>query len=190
MFRSNPGLCWLIAALAVAGCDQPQSGGPDGGVDSGVRGQGSPPTGLLVVNEVAPRPADGPDWLELENRSDQTIDLCDYFVTDSIDRLDHYLLLGPAMYPDRCEPRPLAPGAYLVVYADDDPDAGPGHAPFQLGVADAAHVIGIDGLVVDSFIYLYPQDGDGRSLARSPDGEGLFYLAEPTPGAANPELAP
>ena len=190
MFRSTARSSWLIVALALAGCDQSAGGGPDGGLDAGPRRQGSSPTGPLVINEVAPRPADGADWLELVNRSDQTVELCDYFVTDSIDRLDHYLLLGPAIYPDRCQSRPLAPGDYLVVVADGDPDAGPDHAPFQLGVADEAHVIGRDGLVVDSFIYLYPQDGDGRSLARSPDGEGLFFLAEPTPGAANPELQP
>ena len=181
----------LAAALMVgwlAACGEPAAAGPDAAV-AVVSGQGGLARAELVVNEVAARPSSGPDWLELVNRSDHDLDLCDYFVTDSLDRLDHYLALGGSAPPDRCPARWLAPGEYLVITADDAVDSGPEQAPFALGEADEAHVVTTGGLPVDSFIYLYPRDGAGRSLARTPDGEGRFFLAEPSPGTANPEAS-
>ncbi len=66
------------------------------------------------MNEVAAKPANGADWLEIDNRSDEAIDLCDYFVTDSLDRLDHYHPLGGPC-PRSCPPNMLEAGGYLVV---------------------------------------------------------------------------
>jgi hypothetical protein len=187
--RTSRGVVRLLVSLALAACGEGTGDGVDAGVDAAPHGQGSPPAGELVVNEVAPR-SDGADWFELANRTEQPVDLCDYYVTDGLDRLDHYLPLVPVESSDRCPARWLAPGEKLVVVADDDAAAGPDHAPFALGVADEVHVVRRTGLVVDSFLYLYPAGGDGRTLARCPDGEGLFFLAEPSPGAANPEAAP
>lgn len=180
-----------LAAVAVLllACGDPAVGPDAGAPDAGPLIQGSPATGDLVVNEVFSR-GGGPDWIELVNRSSAALDLCDYFVTDSIDRLDHYLPLGGVAPPDPCSPRLLGPGEYLVVYADEDPGAGLDHAPFKLGAADEAHVVSATGLPIDSFVYLHPDAAVGQSLARVPDGEGLFYLATASPGAPNPELAP
>ena len=75
-------------------------------------------------------------------------------------------------------------GAYLIVWADD---AAPGeghHAPFQLGQADSVFLLGPTGLTIDAFVYLAGEDG--RTLARKPDREGLFFPSEPSQGAANP----
>lgn len=153
--------------------------------------QGSPAQAALVINEVAPRPGIGPDWIELVNRSDQAIDLCGYFVTDDLDRLDHYLPLGGASPPAPCTAILLAPGEYHVILADDDPAAGPDRAPFGLGDDDQVHVVTLDGLPIDSLIYLYPRGESRATLARLPDGEGLFHLTRPTQGSANlEEVAP
>lgn len=177
----------MLALLAACGGDGPFAA--DAGVDASIRAQGSEPRAELAINEVSPR-GPGPDWLEILNRSSEPIDLCDYFVTDSLDRLDHYLPLGGTAPPDPCEVRLLDPGGYLVVIADDDRRAGIDHAPFKLGEADEAHVVTATGIPVDSFLYLYPVEGAGQSLARAPDGEGLFLPSDPTPGAANPEGVP
>lgn len=179
---------WIALSVSLGACGEPQGG--DGADASGPVSQGSEAQGELVINEVAPRPIDGADWIEIFNRSESALDLCDYFVTDRLDRLDHYLPLGGTAPPDGCEPRMLGPGEYLIVYADDDVDAGIDHAPFKLGVADEAHVVNRDGLAVDSLLFLY-RDGDaGGSLARIPNGSGLFYVAAPSAGAANPEVIP
>ncbi|HUH01884.1 MAG TPA: lamin tail domain-containing protein [Kofleriaceae bacterium] len=178
----------VLAALLLA-CGDPVAAPDAGAPDAGPLIQGSPATGDLVVNEVFSRGA-GPDWIELLNRSSATLDLCDYFVTDSIDRLDHYLPLGGVAPPDPCSPRLLGPGEYLVVYADGNPGAGLDHAPFKLGAADEAHVVSATGLPIDTFVYLHPDTAVGQSLARQPDGDGLFHLAAPSPGASNPEPAP
>lgn len=177
----------LVFGLFLAACAGQDGDAADGGIDAISLGQGSHARGALVVNEVMAKAVDGPDWIELVNRSDVAIDLCDYFVSDSIDRLDHYLHLAVAPPPQECQPSMLDAGAYLVVYADDDVGAGPYHAPFKLGGADEAHVISVRGEVIDSLIYLYPAKSKGLSLARIPSGEGLFWIGAPSMGASNPE---
>jgi hypothetical protein len=166
----------LLALLAACGDNTATE--PDAGADAAPVGQGSEAESDLVVNELAPQD----DWIELHNRSESDIDLCDYFLTDQMDRLDHYLALGGAAPPDDCAPRMMAAGAYLVIATDDG--AGDGHAPFKLGLADEVHVAVWTGEVVDGLLYIMTGDA-GRSLAREPDGAGLFYAADPTPGEAN-----
>ena len=177
MERSGQVLSCLLAIAGLSACSEPAAG-----PDAGDLGQGSETTAALVINEVSPKPASGADWLEIMNTSADPIDLCGFFVTDSLDRLDHYYALGGSVPPEPCAPRRLEPGAYLVIYADDD--AG---APFKLGIADEAHVVTISGEPVDSFLYVYPSGFDGESLARTPNGTGRFYPVEPTPSEANPE---
>ena len=185
-------ICALAVIVLAAGCGEPDPGAADAGVDAGPHGQGSEARGDLVVNEISPQ-GDGADWIELYNRSDAEVDLCGWFLTDQADRLDHFLPLGGVMPPAACAARALAAGAYVVIYADDTIAAegqpiDPEHAPFQLGGADEVHLVAIDGIVGDGVLYLYPADGDGATLARHPDGEGLFFATAPSPGEPNPEL--
>lgn len=159
-----------VFILALAGCGEGGGGlcpepvtSPDAGPPAG---QGSAPRGDVVINEVA---ADGPDWIELLNRGSSPADIGGWFVSDAPDRLDHYY-----RFPDGTT---LAPGAYLVVACDEV------QAPFKLGKADGAYLIRPDGSTADAVLYLAPADG---TLARTPDGEGLFFAAAATPGGANP----
>lgn len=185
-------VCLLVMMGPGAGCDPGENmapdASPDAAADAGPVAQGSPAQGDLIVNEVAPQPVTGPDWIELYNRSGMSLDLCGFFVTDALDRLDHYAALAGVYPPDPCPATLVEPGAYLMVYADDNALSGPDHAPFKLGVADEVHVVTTQGAVVDSLVYLHPGGGQGMSLARQPNGEGLFYLAEPTPNEENPSM--
>jgi len=167
----------VFFALAVACGDNTQAD-MDAGSDAAPVGQGSEAESDLVINELAPQG----DWVELHNRSSEAIDLCDYFLTDSMDRLDHYLALGGAAPPDDCAPRSMPAGDYLVIATDDG--TGEGHAPFKLALADEVHVAVWTGEVVDGLLYIMTGDAE-QSLAREPDGVGLFYAAEATPGEAN-----
>ncbi len=177
----------LVLAILLAACDPGNSGvGVDAGtLDAAPRGQGSEATAALIINEVAAKPASGSDWLELYNRSDSAVDLCEYFVTDSLSRLDHYLHLGAAPPPALCAPQFLAAGAYLVIYADDDALAGADHAPFKLGLADEAHLVSLRGEAIDSLVFLHARADEGLSLARVPNGEGLFWVSDSSEGRAN-----
>ena len=181
----TPALLWAILLLAGA-CTDELGLQVDAGFDAAEVGQGSEARGPLVINEVMPKPDVGGDWIELYNRSDAAIDLCNYFVTDSLERLDHYHHLGGSPPPEECQAQFLEVGEYLIVVADDDALAG--HAPFKLGIADQAHVVSLSGEAIDSLIYLYPADGAGMSLARQPNGEGSFWLASPSEGQANPDV--
>jgi hypothetical protein len=185
-----------LAAMALgAGCGD-NLASPDAAPD-GPLAQGSEATSDLVINEVAPR-GDGPDWVELYNRGVTPVDLCGVFFTDAVDRLDHYLPLGGVMPPAPCPPRLLGPGDRLVILADDTPIVDgvaidPGHAPFQLGVADEVHLMSMDGAVIDGLLFLYPPGPEAPpdvTLARVPDGSGRFFERAPSPSAANPEVAP
>lgn len=173
-------LPFVLLALA-AGCgDEPPPVDPTPDAAPPAAGQGNPPRGDLAVNEVASEPPSGPDWIELKNRGAEPLDLGGVFVTDAADRLDHYYAFPAGTT--------LAPGAYLLVWADDG-DPGEGHhAPFQLGRADGVQLIAADGLPLDGFLYL--AGDDGRALARVPDGEGLFFHADGTPAAPNPGALP
>lgn len=175
----------LLAAAVLPGCD----GGDPSGEPDAAPADAAPPTGQgnearadqpVVINEVASEPPEGPDWVELKNRSDAPVDLSGAFVTDAADRLDHYY-----RFP---EGTVLAPGAYLIVWADDGKPGEGHHAPFELGRADGVHLVAADGLALDALLYLATDDG--QSLARIPDGEGLFFHAAGTPAAANPEALP
>lgn len=174
----------IVLWAAVAGCDgDPGTTEPDAALptpDAAPVGQGSPPMRDIAINEVATEPATGPDWIELVNRGGAAATLDGMFVSDAADRPDHYY-----QFPAGTT---LAPGAYLLVWADSgDPGAGH-HAPFELGQADSVVLLGPTGLTVDRLIYL--AQSDGRTLARVPDHEGLFFAVAPTMGAPNPETMP
>lgn len=189
----------LLLPLALAACDDPLPA-VDAGVDAPIdapSGQGSEPTSDLVVNEISPR-GGGADWVELHNRGDAPIDLCGFFLTDAADRLDHYLPLGGVLPPDPCPPLLLAPGAYRVIELDGTPLPATGpidplRAPFELAAADEIHLVSTEGASIDGVLFLYPRapaEPADVTLARVPDGDGLFFAAPPTREAANPETRP
>jgi hypothetical protein len=178
-------MCLALVGPALAACgDEPTGGGsPDAAppaADAAPPAQGDEARGPVAINEVYPGGAGGPDWIELRSRQASDYDLSGHYLSDAPDRLDHFY-----RFPDGTV---LAPGAYLVVFADDgDTAAGPGHhAPFKMGREDGAYLLDPDGVVIDALLFLGPGDGSGRTLARRPDGEGRFLVLPPTPGAANP----
>jgi hypothetical protein len=179
-----------ISAIFLLACSDTPGTDPDGGEDAGPIIQGTEATAEIAINEVAPRNGAAADWIEIVNRSDADVDLCNYFVSDSLDRLDHYLHLGASPPPAACTPVLLAPGAFHIIYADDQTALGSDHAPFKLSRADEVHLVTVEGAVLDSLFYLFPADADGSTLARLPSQEGPFYLGAPSLGEDNPEGAP
>ena len=178
---------WIVVVLALAGWSSGCNASAEAGTTSrsrtkrpappAERGQGDLPRDQVVINEIVARPAEGPDWIELYNRGAAEVDLSGAYLTDDPDQLGHYY-----QFPAGTR---LAPGARLVVLADDGKGAGEGHhARFKLAANEGVFLLRHDGVALDAVPYITREKGGG--LARLPDGEGrLYQVSEPTPGAAN-----
>ena len=143
------------------------------------------PNGPLVINEVMTANfslyyfgyRDDCDWAEIQNVSDQTVRLSDYYLSDQEDDRLLYRL------PDQ----ELAPGGLLLVACDDDPRGVPGSTPctgFALdSTEEQLYLTNADGRLLDQVtLRNIPYNGSyGRR-----DGEaGFFYFEKPTPGQNN-----
>ncbi|MEM6326231.1 MAG: CotH kinase family protein [Bacteroidota bacterium] len=119
------------------------------------------------------------DWIEIHNASAASVSLAGLFLTDDLSRPDRFAL------PDTT----VAPGGFVIVWADDDEDQGPMHAPFRLSAdgEDAAlfEPDGSGGFTLVSGITFGPQETD-VSYGRVTDG-GITWtrFGDPTPGASN-----
>jgi len=119
------------------------------------------------------------DWIELYNSGAQTVNLTGYRLTDDLGDPGKFTIpLGAS----------IAPGNFLVVWADDDNGQNsPGNVHATFGLNGSGEQIGLyapDGSAVDTLSFgAQLQDiSEGRWL----DGWGdLYQMAIPTPGASN-----
>lgn len=140
---------------------------------------------LMAVNDTVVQDPQGEyeDWMELLNVSDQEVDLSGMYLTDREDDLRKWA------FP---EGTTLAPGAYLVVWADGDDGDEPGlHTNFRLsGSGEAVLLVDTDerGNVILDSVTFGEQQAD-VSFGRNLDGAGAFeILSFPTPGTANASM--
>ncbi len=118
------------------------------------------------------------DWVEIHNAGNEPVDMAGLFLSDNLGEPTKWAF--PAGI--------LQPGAFLLVWCDEDLDQGPLHASFKLSAGGeelgiyagfAAGNAPIDTLVFGA------QTTD-VSLGRMPDGDGAWTLfSHPTPGASN-----
>lgn len=117
--------------------------------------------------DYAPIDGETLDWVELQNRSNGTLALSDYYLTDN---------------DTECWPLPeraLAPGERCVVFCG----AG-GDLPFGISAGgEELYLVRADGSLCDS-LYLHDLPLGG-SMGRMEGQGGFFYFAEPTPGEEN-----
>lgn len=130
-----------------------------------------PPAGWqdVVINEVESSGGEPGDWIELHNTGDVTVDLTSWILRDNVD--EHAFVIAPGTL--------LAPGGFLAVVTDVDPDA------FGLGNPDTARLYLPGGeTLVDS--YAWEDHAERTTYGRCPDGTGEFVLTfSPTKDAAN-----
>lgn len=130
--------------------------------------------GLLDPQE----PDEYPDWIEIYNPTPHTVDLGGFLLSDTLAEPDAY------QFSDEMS---IAPGGYLIVYADNDPEQGERHANFGLS-ADGEELGLFAGVVgqhqlIDSHAF-GAQTAD-ISEGRCPDGQAWQTLPAPTPNQAN-----
>ena len=117
------------------------------------------------------------DWIELYNASEETVDLSGAFLTDHLDEPTQWRI------PDGTT---LAPGAFLLVWADDEDTAAAAlHTNFKLsGGGEEVGLFDASGAVIDTLTY--GEQTTDISYGRYPDGSDAFALfAVPTPEAPN-----
>jgi hypothetical protein len=131
---------------------------------------------LMSGNEVAVTDETGatPDWFELHNPGDATVDLDGYVLLDDRDR---FALHGLT----------LAPRGFLVLWADGKPELGPTHVDFKLsGEGGVLSVYAPDG---SGARLQYGAIAEDFALARTTDcctGDGCWgYDFHGTPGVSN-----
>jgi hypothetical protein len=115
------------------------------------------------------------DWIEIVNLRHEPVSLRGWGLSD--------VPMQPLLwtFPDTT----LAPGAYLLVWADGEFWQGALHADFRLGAGGEELVLSLpDGTRVDRVLY-GEQYGD-VSYGRLPDGSNVWvFMATPSPGAPN-----
>lgn len=142
-----------------------------------------PPPVDVCINEYMARNAqsldvdgDFPDWLELHNPGDEAVDLDGWGLSDDATTPFDALLVDIE----------LAPGGFLLLYADGKPELGELHLPFKLsgdGEQIALTAPSGAGEVVDFGVML-----DDFAFARETDCcEGACWAAvrDGTPGSSN-----
>lgn len=128
----------------------------------------------IVINEVmasnsgaaADNTGEYDDWIELYNRSNQTVDISGYVLTDNDLNLEKFEIPANTL---------LAPDSYLIVWADEDKSQGDFHANFKLS-ASGEHLMLLnpDKEIVDEVTYTQQVTDSG--YARVPNGTGAFNI--------------
>ncbi|MFR5796832.1 MAG: lamin tail domain-containing protein [Christensenellales bacterium] len=144
-------------------------------------------SGALVINEICAssittlkdEDGDYPDWIEIHNTTNQAIDLSNYALSDSTDKLVKW------RFPQGCV---IEPNGYFVVFASKkDRAAAEGswpHASFKLRSNGETVILSdIQGRMIDMVTYDLLR---GYLLGRDEEGDGSFKLfTSPTPGLPN-----
>ena len=143
------------------------------------------------IDTIADKDGDYPDWIELENPTEEYIDLRAYFLTDDALKPNKYRLPSYSM----------APGERAVIFASGktrESSRPPFHASFKLRTSGEylALVEGATGIAISEFSPSFPEQIPGFSygiptvLGSKAEQEGgikFDYLRVPTPGTPNTE---
>lgn len=141
------------------------------------------PQDAVVINEVmasnagtaADENGQFEDWIELYNSGTNSVDLEGWYLTDTPFEPTKWQMPGGTI---------MAPGTYMIVWADEDQSQGAMHANFKLsGSGESVLLYDTDTLLVDH-VDFGEQETD-LGYARVPNGSGPFIIQVPTFGANN-----
>ena len=150
---------------------------------------GSVPDGLFINelmadNQITIADFDGtyPDWIELYNASNETIDLGGMYLTDDLADSTAWRFPNDTL---------IESGGYLLIWADGSSDNSSLHTSFGLNAnGEAVGLFASDGVKLIDSVTFVKQLGD-VSYGRMPDGsENWDYLLKATPGWGNDKRQP
>jgi hypothetical protein len=146
---------------------------------------------LLYINEIMAAnatalqnphdPGNFPDWIELYNPGPNTVSLNGLFLTDDVDNPTRYRIPNGLT---------IAPGGYLLFYADGNPGLGAQHTNFSL--SRDGEFVGLygaqGGVLIDS--YEFGVQLTDFTIGRYPDGNANWLISPCiTPAGANTACA-
>ncbi len=110
------------------------------------------------------------DWIELYNRSANTIDISGYFLTDNILNLEKWMIPAGTILPAN---------GYQIIWADEDSAQGMFHSNFKLsGSGEQLYLLDPAGVLLDSLSWGVQITDKG--FARVPNGTGNFMIQQHT----------
>ncbi len=124
------------------------------------------------------------DWIEIYNPGTEAIDIGGMYITDSLSSSQEYQI--PTTEPDSTT---IAPGGYLVLFADNNSERGVLHVEIKLSSSGEevglfaddglGHILEVDG-------YAYATSTLDVSEGRETDGDDSWTtFTTPTPGTSN-----
>jgi hypothetical protein len=120
------------------------------------------------------------DWIEIYNAGSNAIDIGGMYVSDNKANPFKYKIPD-----DESEVTTIQAGAFLIIWADNQPEQGALHADF--GLANAGEDVGIyyiDGRKIDD--YTYGAQSENVSWGRTTNGAATWKaFNSPTPGQSN-----
>ncbi len=143
---------------------------------------------LIYSNKTVITDSDGdtPDYIELYNRGNETVNLLGYKLTDDKDDIDDF---GIEANYDSLWALPdvnLAPGQFLLVFASGKDRHTPSdlHTDFRLSLMkDSLFLVNPDYQIIDQVdARCVPSD---KSFGRKPDGSDFKTVMAPSPGKSN-----
>ncbi len=120
--------------------------------------------GQPILNEFMASPASGTEWVEIKNKGLGIADLSGWKIDDEPGKSTPQVLPASTF---------INPGSFLVVNFS---------SPKLNDSADQVRLLKPDDTVVETYAYEKPEKG--RSFAK--DSSGAWFIADPTPGAENP----
>ena len=141
------------------------------------------PNNAIVINEVmASNGATAmdendqyEDWIELYNTGTNAVDLQGWYLSDTPFEPTKWQFPGGTL---------LAPGDYMIVWADEDQSQGLMHANFKLTASgESVLLYDTDTLLVDNVDF--SEQITDQGYARVPNGSGPFIIQQPTFAANN-----
>jgi hypothetical protein len=135
-------------------------------------------TGVVVINELMPvnsttaadQNGQYDDWIELYNKSQATVDMSGYCLSDNSKKNLKWRFPGGTS---------ISGNGYLIIWADEDTTQAGLHANFKLSSNGEEVVLSIpDGRIIDQVTF--PAQTLELSYSRVPNGSGPFRWVIPT----------
>jgi len=116
------------------------------------------------------------DWIELYNKSAQTVDLSGKYITDNPVNLNKWEIPSGTL---------LEAGKHLLIWCDEDSSQGLYHSNFKLSIdGEFLALVDTDGSTILDSLTFGAQTTD-VSYGRFPDGSTNWQTLFPTPAAGN-----